>query len=122
MSYQRAVVNCRRCFERAESIKCDAGTYAERRVINEKIATKNLSKETYKERDQAMQALEEEMNRAQLSLNLAITHSDNKGREVAKNSIKELSQALTACMNCKYEQAEIAEIFNPSDVCSKGGI
>jgi hypothetical protein len=83
MSYQRAVVNCRRCL-----------SLGNKGFFNESYDSKidRLRDEhLWEARNEAMKALE-----------------DIEG-------LPEKEKALSACMNCQYKKAEIAEIFDPSD-------
>ena len=98
MSYQRAVINCRRCYALSKMTLEDSNT----RETNMSNLIRNSS--IHNSRDQALQALEGEME----------THSYST--PYATNQLTELCRkALTACIGCKYKQAEIAEIFDSSE-------
>jgi hypothetical protein len=89
MSYQRAVVNCRRCYGIADYILRNyEKTVAKFQTLN--------NQELWVTRNEAMQALEDEFKRNTIS-------SSN------------IRAALTACMNCEYKKAEIAELLDSSD-------
>jgi uncharacterized protein YbjQ (UPF0145 family) len=90
MSYQRAVVNCRLCYQLAAEI----GEFKE--VVAQA-------------RNEAMKALEK------CATPLRIEDSLKIGAKEAMKENVEITRALTACMNCDYKQAKIAEIFDPND-------
>ena len=98
MSYQRAVVNCRTCYETMIKNPSD-----------DPIQTSS----SLDARNQTMQSLEEELREAQIDYR----HYEGGtfGIKKALDRIEKFQEALTACMNCEFKQAEIAEIFDPSD-------
>jgi hypothetical protein len=86
MSYQRAVVNCRRCYELGS---------------NQGISSRPVDSDLAKARNDAMQALEEEISRVRTLKDCS--------------RVKNADTALNACMHCDYKTPRIAEIFDPSD-------
>jgi hypothetical protein len=97
MSFQRAVVNCRRCYSRAEGRRNRADLpLTEEQKYSESVV-RELRRTSYDFQNRAMQALEQ-----------IDTMSDCV-------SFEERRDALWACMNCQYKQPEIAEIFCPSE-------
>ncbi len=96
MSYQRAVVNCKRCFGLGnKGFFNDSYDSKTDRLVNVPLWTA---------RNEAMQSLELELD------------GDSTGTEFSTEELQRKSRrALTTCMNCQYKRPEIAEIFNLSD-------
>jgi len=89
MTYQRAVVNCRRCYELA-NISCMQGDLA--RLQNDQLWTA---------RNEAMESLGNEI--------------DSFSRiDTAKANMKFLLalRALDICMNCEYKEPSIANFYS----------
>lgn len=103
MSYQRAVVNCRRCYELA------APRASDRTFVNECRESLRKDLDVHFIRNEAMKALEGEAGNpiAEREKTYELERADSI-RQMIRN-------ALTACMNCDYKEARIAEIFDPSD-------
>lgn len=98
MTYQRAVVNCKRCYELANLFEHDSEV---KRLRNETL---------WIARNEAMKALEETFN---------VNVSPGKYDLPAKNSMErnaDVSQALDACINCDFKKSNIAEIFQPKKI------
>ena len=100
MSYQRAVVNCRRCYH----IMHDGQDISE----TSNLANIQEDTEAYEPRERAMQALEEEMDRV-------IENPEQNKDRFAGSPLSVIDFALAKCMNCQYKKPEIAEFFDSSD-------
>ena len=98
MTYQRAVVNCRRCYALACQ-ETKANVIRQDGELERNLVDKDS---LWQARNEAMKALEQEM----------ISHSFFG---TPQQSIQEIHKALTACMNCTYKKPEIAELFDSSD-------
>jgi hypothetical protein len=103
MSYQRAVVNCKRCYAQAVERQGESISLSKDLLSGEARAAEF--------RERAMQALEKEID-IQLTRYQVFINGD---KQSYLNELKTARIALTACMNCQYKKAEIAEIFHPSD-------
>ena len=103
MSYQRAVVNCRKCYEIASPHVGDR-TFPN---ICEEFIKSDLN--LHQLRNDAMKALEDETTNPIAEKEKAYMF------ERADNLHSKIRGALTACMNCDYKKARIAEIFDPVD-------
>ena len=106
MSYQNAVVNCRRCYSLAR-YKISANTGRVAREIDRGL---NENNELFQARNQAMQALERTF----------VSDFDRSDPEniITQNIMRQnfdVTRALDSCMNCLYNKPEIAEIFEPTD-------
>jgi hypothetical protein len=103
MSYQRAVVNCRKCYELASPRANDrAFPNASEESLRRDLNLHNI-------RDRAIKALEDEA-RSPIA-DKEKTYVFERADCLREN----IRRALTACMNCDYKEARIAEIFDPSD-------
>lgn len=91
MTYQRAVVNCRRCLELFQTYQT---------IRNPEVSTA---------RNEAMKALEEMFNANALPGKYDLPAKNSMERNV------EVTRALDACMNCDFKTANIAEIFQPTE-------
>jgi hypothetical protein len=99
MSSQRAVVNCRRCYELArELISSDYRATQERILKDDRVA---------EARNEAMKSLE---------VNIIPLRAENAlgNRGIAEINAS-MAKALDACLSCDYSQARIAEMFDPED-------
>jgi len=99
MSYQRAVVNCKRCYDLAKDTARIEG-------VTERNHSLCCAQDDsiFQARNEAMKALEAAM------ADCLASHPD-----WSRTRIPKIEEALNKCMNCQYKKPEIAEIFDASD-------
>lgn len=97
MSYQRAVANCKICYNIFREARAGPGM-KESCLAQQRTA-----------RNEAMKALENE------AVNRIATKEERYRFERADSLMVKVTEGLTACMNCDFQSAKIAEIFRPTD-------